>query len=121
MTDFVVSIRGLAELESALEQAPQDIATTIEQANTAAAPVLAGNIARETPVRSGFLVGSESAEPQGHEVVFRAAAFYASFVHDGTSRQRANPFADRGVTNAEDEVVQVFEREVGAFAADFAP
>lgn len=52
----------------------------------------------EAPKRSGALAESISAEPvTATKVRIVAASPYAGFVHDGTRRQKANPFMLRAV------------------------
>jgi HK97 gp10 family phage protein len=54
--------------------------------------------ADEAPVRTGALRESISAVPvTATKVRVVAAAPYAGFVHDGTSRQKANPFMLRAI------------------------
>lgn len=119
MTNFTVTIRGAAELDAKLGAAPQGAAEVLERGNAAAAPVVKVNIEDKTPVRKGILVGSEDVLVKGTELEFHAEAFYASFVARGTSKQRANPYDERGVAAAEPDVVQGFEAERDVFVSDF--
>jgi len=55
-----------------------------------------------TPFRTGNLKASEgiSVQGDGSEGEMHADADYAGFVNGGTSRQRPQPFFDRGVATA---------------------
>jgi HK97 gp10 family phage protein len=114
-----ITIKGADELAAALDQAPQGTEQVIATGNAAAAPIIKASTQRETPVRTGFLRSSEDVLVRGSRLEFRAEAPYASYVAYGTSRQRANPFPDRGVAAAEPEVIREFEQAANVFVREF--
>lgn len=98
-----IDTSNLTSLEAAIDAAA-------DAAMTAALGVIGPAIASETPVRTGFLRNSERVYQRGTSTgVFAASAEYASFVANGTTRQRANPFIDRGVEQSESQAVAVYE------------
>lgn len=111
------AIRGADKVAADLAAASGEQA--IAQGTAAAAPVLKGSVQRETPVRTGFLRGSEDVLNLGSSLELHATAEYASYVAYGTSRQAANPYPDRGVDLAEPEVVREFETAAAALAQEF--
>jgi|SRR5215213_5263001 len=112
-------IAGLDEYMRDLAGAEAGIERALTAAGTASIDVLEPAFREETPVRTGFLLDSETLfQPVAGAVTFEAAADYASFVNDGTRFQRANPFIDRAVDRARASVGSVYERAIDAIASD---
>lgn len=114
-----ITIKGADELAAALDQAPQGTEQVIATGNAAAAPLIKSSTQRETPVRTGALRASEDVFVRGSQLEFQATQHYASFVQYGTSRQRANPYMDRGAAAAETEVIREFEQAADIFVREF--
>jgi len=114
-----ITVTGLEQLNRKFDGIKAEIERMIAEAEAELAPVMAANIARETPVRTGFLRSSESAAAQPPAVQFVATAEYASFVEYGTFRQAANPFIERGVDASEAEAEAAFQHALDGVAEGF--
>lgn len=72
---------------------------------TVKGPILA-DMQQRTPVDTGALRASETAESSDTVMTFRAGTDHALPVHQGTSRMAARPFMRLAVEGAEDQIVQ---------------
>lgn len=115
-----LTITGLDEYMRDLASAEAGIEQALDAAGERSIDVLEPAFDQETPVRTGFLLASESLfQPVESAVTFEASADYASFVNDGTRFQPANPFVDRAVDRARGDVGGVYERAIDAWTGDF--
>lgn len=87
-----------ADIPRALRQARPVIERRLNKSLDNASYLLRGHMAQEAPKRTGFMAGSiYFTKRRVFSRVFQTRAHYDLYVHDGTSRQRANPFMTRAV------------------------
>jgi hypothetical protein len=130
--DFQIVIAGIAELTARLSQSPKIVAPILQRALSASQAILAKHTTKDTvPWRTGFLVQTFSAMMEVGKLHWYPTASYARFVEFGTAPHtilpkngralmwpgadhpvrivhhpgtRANPFMERIVASAQEDI-----------------
>lgn len=101
-----LEVTGLDELLADIERARADLVSDeiFEEAARTHRMVLVPAAKQEAPVVSGELRDSITSTIADGTLTLTASADHADYVHDGTSKQTANPFLDRAVRRTADDL-----------------
>ncbi len=103
--------RLIEQLGKIAQQSPETVETVLDRAGV----ILRGTSKEESPVRTGNLRRSIQLYRQVGKRIVRPGADYALYVHEGISRQRANPFLVRGMQRGEPEIKREIEKAIDSY------
>ncbi|MCX6756336.1 MAG: hypothetical protein NTX85_03275 [Candidatus Nomurabacteria bacterium] len=111
MSSYNVQIEGMKELIKAMDEAPSIIKPLLQSAVVASGAIFASKTLKDDPIpwRTGNLLLSFRFTTGDLLAKWYPTAYYAIFVHDGTSRGlKANPFMPKVGEKAKENINSLF-------------
>ena len=112
MIEYKVSIQNVDQIQKLLAEKPKETEREVGKAIKKAVYKVNEKAKRKSPVDTGLLRTSMTAEPRGMEGEIYAGVHYAIYVHEGTRFMRKRPFLANAVKESERDIERYLEEAI---------